>query len=280
MIDAVAAKEPFSLKSALEWLRYKIHFNVSHPTYFNPDGLVCFVGAQGTGKTLSAVNYVYKLMEMYPKAKLVTNLMLKDYPILTYDAWLKQFSIAVSNRYTAAQMEYWEHAYMYDLYRRTNRVFPFNDADDLSRYENGEEGVIYLIDEIHLYFNSLESKNINPEVMTQIAQQRKQRKHIVCTSQIFGRMAKPLREQFSAIISCKKYFGCIQKNSLVDRDSVESNKDDMHVEGKVLRNFWSIHNPKMYGRYDTYYTISKTKFVSNELKKGDIYDHDRDTSGV
>ena len=53
----------------------------------------------------------------------------------------------------------------------------------------------------------------------------------------------------------------------------------MHVEGKVLRNFWSIHNPKMYGRYDTYYTISKTKFVSNELKKGDIYDHDRDTSG-
>ena len=117
MIDAVAAKEPFSLKSALEWFRYKIDFNVSHPTYFNPDGLVCFVGAQGTGKTLSAVNYVYKLMEMYPKAKLVTNLMLKDYPIVTYDAWLKQFSIAVSNRYTAAQMEYWEHAYI-DVYKR------------------------------------------------------------------------------------------------------------------------------------------------------------------
>ena len=42
MIDAVAAKEPFSLKSALEWFKYKIDFNVSHPTYFNPDGLVWF----------------------------------------------------------------------------------------------------------------------------------------------------------------------------------------------------------------------------------------------
>ena len=280
MIDSVAAKESFSLKSALSWFKYKIDFSKSHPTYFAPDGLVCFVGAQGTGKTLSAVNYVYRLMELYPKAKLVTNLMLKDYPIVTYDAWLKEFNIAVSDRYTFAQMEYWEHSYMYDLYKRVNRVFPFNDADDLSRYGNGEEGIIYLIDEIHLYFNSLESKNINPEVMTQIAQQRKQRKHIVCTSQIFGRMAKPLREQFSAVISCNKYLGCIQKNSLIDRDSIGNQKDDLHVEGKVLRNFWSIHNPGMYGRYDTYYTISKTKFVSNELKKGDIYDHDRDTSGV
>ena len=51
-------------------------------------------------------------------------------------------------------------------------------------------------------------KNINPEVMTQISQQRKQRKHIVCTSQVFGRMAKPLREQFSAVVKCQKYFVC------------------------------------------------------------------------
>ena len=68
------------------------------------------------------------------------------------------------------------------------------------KYKNGEKGVIYFIDEIQLYFNSLQSKNINMDVMTQISQQRKQRIHIIATSQVFGRMAKPLREQFSSVI--------------------------------------------------------------------------------
>lgn len=43
----------------------------------------------------------------------------------------------------------------------------------------GIDGVIYFIDEIHLEFNSLESKNVPIEIMVEISQQRKQRKHIV-----------------------------------------------------------------------------------------------------
>lgn len=84
--------------------------------------------------------------------------------------------------------------------------FSIFNGDDLAKYSNGEFGVIYLIDEIQLYFNSLKSKNINPEVMVQISQQRKQRKHIVATSQVFGRMAKPLREQFSSVLVCKIFW--------------------------------------------------------------------------
>ena len=50
-----------------------------------------------------------------------------------------------------------------------NRVFEFCDNDDFKRYSNGEFGVIFLVDEIQLYMNSLESKNINIEVITQIS---------------------------------------------------------------------------------------------------------------
>ncbi len=84
-----------------------------------------------------------------------------------------------------------------------NRVFEFCDNDDFKRYSNGEFGVIFLVDEIQLYMNSLESKNINIEVITQISQQRKQRKHIIATSQVFGRMAKPPGSSSRLLCSAK-----------------------------------------------------------------------------
>lgn len=215
----------------------KIRFMKEHPDYFHADGLSVFVGPQGSGKTLSAVNYVYKLMNKYKKAILVTNIYLTDFPFDNV------------------------------------RVFPFKNADDLTRYSNGEYGVIFLIDEIQLYFNSLESKNINPEVMVQISQQRKQRKHIVCTSQVFGRMAKPLREQFSTVILCKCYFKFLQKNMMLDRDSMDGEtSSDTTISGKVKHSFWWVHHPKYYKRYDTYYTIARNKFITNEKKVGNIYE--------
>ena len=65
-------------------LKYRMDFRREHPDYFDPDGLVIFIGGQGTGKTLSAVNYVYRLLEAYPESKIVTNVALTDYPIVTF----------------------------------------------------------------------------------------------------------------------------------------------------------------------------------------------------
>lgn len=235
MISYQACRVSLSPKRIFDWIKYKFRFIKEHPTYFHPDGLVVFTGSQGTGKTLSAVNYVSRLLKMYPNSKLVTNLKLNNYP---YD---------------------------------NERIFPFKNSDDLARYENGEEGVIYLIDEIQLYFNSLQSKNINPEVMVQISQQRKQRKHIVATSQVFGRMAKPLREQFSSVLVCKNIFGFIQFNKLVDRDSIDENDNGTSLKGQVRKRFLWFHSPLDYGTYDTYYVIQQNNFVAEEEKKVGIY---------
>lgn len=238
MIDTNAMRNSNKPTYPFQWILSKLRFFKEHPHYFHADGLTVFVGEQGSGKTLSAVNYVYNLLEKYPKSILLTNIYLTDYPF-DYD-----------------------------------RIFPFDNADDLTKYSNGEYGVIYLIDEIQLYFNSLESKNINPDAMVQFSQQRKQRKHIVCTSQVFGRMAKPLREQFSAVVVCKNYFGFLQKNQLINRDSIDGESSTgTELKGKVIKTSWWFHNPKYYERYDTYYTISRTKFVSNEKKVSDIYEY-------
>lgn len=271
MMDNNSATESLNIRHAIDTFIHRVRFNQENPTYFEADGLTIFVGPQGSGKSLSAVNYVHKLMKKYPKCKLVTNLMLTDYPITTFDEFIQQFSVIVRKAYHENKLNQEDKDYLFEQYKKYNRVFPFDNADDLKRYENDIEGVIYLIDEIQLYFNSLESKNINPEVMVEFAQQRKQRKHIVATSQVFGRMAKPLREQFSSVVVCKCYFKYLQWNKLVDRDSIEENGDDSKVQGKVIRKFIWWHSPRFYKRYDTYYKISRTKFVSNEKKEVDIY---------
>lgn len=239
MIYKDALREDFNpIRKLYDLGKFKRDFIRNNPDYFSPDGLLCFVGPQGSGKTLTAVNYVYNLMKQFPNCILVTNLFLTDFP---FD---------------------------------NKRVFQFRNNDDLKKYKNGKKGVLFLIDEIQLYFNSLQSKNINMEVMTQISQQRKQRIHIVCTSQVFGRMAKPLREQFSCVVKCKKYFGFLQKCSVVDRDSIdEESSDSMELKGKVLFSTWYIHTPKYFNRYDTYYVIQKNNFVGREkqIERGDIY---------
>lgn len=212
--------------------KYRREFRNNNPNYFDPDGLLVFTGPQGSGKTLSAVKYVINLLNEYNNALLVTNIDIKEFPI------------------------------------DNKRVFRFNNSDDLSKYNNDKLGVIFLIDEIQLYFNSLDSKNIDPNVMVQISQQRKQRKHIVCTSQVFGRLAKPLREQFSNVIFCKNYLGFIQRNRLIDRDSLDTESSTgTELKGKVKKSFWWLHDPKDYSLYDTYNIINNN---FRDVKGGEI----------
>lgn len=229
MISFQALAYQNNVLSIFKTLKWRYQFNLEHPNYFHPDGLIVFVGPQGSGKTLSAVNYVRNLIEKYPNALIVTNLELKFLP------------------------------------KNYKNLREFRNADDFFKYKNGEEGIIYLIDEIQLYFNSLQSKNINLEVINYISQQRKQRVHIVGTSQVFGRMAKPLREQFDTVILCKKYFNCIEKMMIIDRDSIDDdNSTSTNLNAKVKRSKWGIYSPEMFDTYDTYKVIDGQNFAYGE----------------
>ena len=235
MISLNSLKFDTNFLDLFKTIKYNFNFNKENPHYFHPCGLVCFVGPQGSGKTLSAVNYVRNLLKYYPNALVVSNIDLKF--------------LAIDD----------------------DKYFEFHNADDLSKYKNGKEGVIFLIDEIQLYFNSLQSKNINPEVMQQISQQRKQRIHIVGTSQIFGRMAKPLREQFDTVILCKKYLNCISRQMIIDRDSINSEEStSTNLNAEVKKSIWSFYSPKMFEWYDTYKVIETNKFAYNE-ERTDMY---------
>lgn len=213
--------------------RYNKAFYKEHPSYFRPDGLLVFCGAQGTGKTLSAVQYVRALSWEYPKVKICSNVEIEGLnPVC--------------------------------------EVIEYDGLHCLTTIENGYDGVIYLIDEIHLEFNSLESKNIPIEVMIEVSQQRKQRKHIVGTSQQFMRLAKPLREQVRNLVLCNNFLGCIQYNKLVDGSTII--EKDGHINMNVRKKCIWFHTPDLYDSYDTYKKMRRYRKEWNGVSRSNVYE--------
>lgn len=220
-------------KNLIDLFRYKRNFRKENPEYFYPEGLLVFCGSQGSGKTLSAVQYVKKLCIEYPRAILVTNTKIEGLP-----------------GHTA--------------------VIPYDGIKSLTSHNNGLCGVIYFIDEIHLEFNSLESKNIPIEVMIEVSQQRKQRKHIIGTSQVYMRMAKPFREQIKNVVICKKYFNCIQFNKLIDGETAR--EEGGKLKADVKKNIVWFHSPSAYSSYDTFAKMKRYSKEWNGVSRINIYE--------
>lgn len=262
-------------------LKFKRAFVKEHPFYFQPEGLLIFCGSQGSGKTLSAVQYCCKVLDSYNRTIFCTNVEIKDFPINCYYKIRKYKDKESGIEKTCC--EYFT-LYTHQLVRRVisyyyqgeqkceiedfevigfngRIVIEYNGLDCLKEIENGEYGVMYLIDEIHLEFNSLESKNIPIEVMIEVSQQRKQRKHIVGTSQVYMRLAKPFREQIKNVVICRNFLKFLQFNKLIDGET--SHEENGKLCFDTQRNIIWFHSPKLYKMYDTY---KKMKRYRNEWK--------------
>lgn len=208
-------------------------------TFFWPTGTQVYCGIQGSGKTISAVKHLHQLKDRYPGAILLSNLLLTGY----------------APRYFRSES---------DLKLALERLDPeteyvcFRNIQELAlalvAANNGKRGVIYLIDEIHTYFNALDSKNIPMYVFTEISQQRKQRKLIIGTSQLFLRMAKPLREQCDNLIMCKTYLGVITSQKAYEGATLdEDNKGK--IIGTMRKSGWFFHTRAIRSLYDTFQKV-------------------------
>lgn len=261
-MDRYAFAEPLGIKGLPEYLKEKRLFKKEHPFWFKDVGTMVWCGMQGFGKTLSAVNYIYNLYELYPLMILVSNVSLKDYP---FNAGYRKNNKGEYEIYDLATKK---RIYLEDHKNGCNDLFSrkykyicieYDGLDCLKNVSNGEYGVVYFIDEIHLELNSLESKNIDIEVIIEISQQRKQRKKIIGTSQIYFRLAKPLREQIFDIVICKNFFGCLQYNKSVD--GFKTREENGKLKYEVKHRTFYFHTYEMYNRYDTY---AKMKRYNNQ----------------
>ena len=215
-------------KQIIDTLVYKMRFASDNPDYFYPSGIWVFCGAQGSGKTLSAVQTLKKMLADYPKAMVCSNIEIKGLD---------------------------------------REIIPFEDYEQLSKLDNGIHGVIFFLDEIHVLWNSLESKDIPITEMACFCQMRKNRRVIIGTSQVYHRIAKPIREQLQYLIDCKNYLTCIQVNTVLDpADFIEKNGI---IEAKIIKKQIWFHNPELYNSYDTLFKITKAerKQIEKDNKK-------------
>lgn len=196
---------------------YDDYKNSKDKDFFKPTGTQVFIGRQGQGKTISMVKLLLDLKKRYPKCKVVSNV------VLNVD---------------------WEYYF-------------YSDIDELGRLltevNNGKYGVIYIVDEIHTYFNALDSKNIPSYIFTEISQQRKQRKLILGSSQLYLRMAKPFREQADTLLFCKCVFGVLNFLTVMDGQTVE--EKDGKVIGTILKRGFFVQTRKLRNTFDTYQKV-------------------------
>lgn len=215
------SKNPINIYKTL---KYKLLFARNNPDYFYPSGIWVFCGPQGSGKTLSAVKCLKEMMKHYPKAKVVSNLELKNVDF---------------------------------------EVIPFTDYSQLTTMSNGVEGIIFLLDEIHVLWNSLESKDIPISEMATFCQMRKDRRVIIGTSQVYGRIAKPIREQLQYVITCSNLFNLVQINHVLDPS--EAIEKEGHIDANQIGLQIWLHSPDLYDSYDTLFKIKKAE--RKEVKK-------------
>ena len=203
-------------KNLFATVKHNILFARNNPDYFYPSGIWVFCGPQGSGKTLSAVQCLQKMCKAYPKAIVCTNLA---------------------------------------VHGIENEIIEFTDYEQLKTLNNGINGIIFFLDELHILWNSLESKDIPVSEMACFCQMRKNRRVIIGTSQVYGRIAKPIREQLQYAIDCKNYFGVLQVNQILDpSECIEKNGN---IEPKLVGTKIWFHKPELYSSYDTLFKIEK-----------------------
>ena len=188
-----------------------------------PVGTRVYKGFQGSGKTLGMVDYAFRIRKKFPDAKIFSNIKLRgiDYTYLA------------------------------------------NSQDILHalHYNNGQAGVLILLDEAHLFFNK--KNGISLDVLSAISQQRKNRRRIVFSSQIWEELDLSLRKQVKEIVACSSFLNFfIQKIS--DGETLEYDR----LQGTWIarpKQILVFKKAKFLGdRFDTYQEIvTNTEYVAN-----------------
>ena len=212
----------------------KIYFDTFPKKYTRPKknlfpiGSRVYKGFQGSGKTLSMVKYALDIHKAFPDALIFSNVIIKGID---------------------------EKHYMYI------------ENDDILKYalqvKKGERGVLVLLDEAHLYFNR--KNGISLDVLTCISQQRKDRRRLVFSTQIWEELDISLRKQVKEIVSCHTLFHKFQINTISDGETLTYDKLTSQYVAKTIRTEIFKHNNELYNSYDTY-----QKIITNDNYSRDI----------
>ncbi len=180
----------------------------------------------GGGKTLSMTHDIFQLKKKYPKMITFAN----------YNIYgLKDFYLIDSDR----MMDY------------------------ALSFSNGENGVVVAIDEAHLFW--LKKDGIPVEVLSAISYQRKDRKKIMMTTQVWDELPVSTRKQVMEVVNCIRILN-IQVNIVYNGSKLKYDKQESaYVAPKLYTSIFK-HNDKLYKSFNTIQkAIKNNDFIETTL---------------
>lgn len=221
------------------------------PLEFPFNGSQMFHGMQGEGKTVSMYKYGMDAFAKYKRSVIVSNLYLTNLE-----------AVEIGHVSNLADLSLYP-----DDYWRTHYILvkSFDDVmTGLRTARNGIYGVIFMIDEIHTYFHSHDSKSIPMWVNQVFSQQRKQHLVILGTVQDWEDLVKIVRRQARNLILCHKILYFIT-HTVVDPRTMESEYGETYFPIKK-RAFFFLSKEIRDGM-DTYQVIDSGRSVmgGNEM---------------
>lgn len=136
--------------------------------------------------------------------------------------------------------------------------FPYTGIEDFDKYANGKDGCIFVIDEIHTLFNSLESNKMPLSTMQVWCQNRKNRRLILGTSQRFNRVSKGVREQTTWNYECRKGIAGLLYSYKVF-DGSEYDDDGKYIGEDPKRSFY-VPNVSVMRMYNTLEVVRREDY--------------------
>lgn len=198
-----------------DFYRYRIKKEVKPYDYY---GVYLFCGRVGCGKTISMIEKARRIKQRYPKVKIYSN-----------------FNTDISDGLITS----WEQLELLE------------NID-----ENGEEqGILFLFDEIHLTFSSQGWQTAPEDLLSYVSLQRKNKKCIFCSAQVWTRVNKVIREQADFVIECKSFFKSrIVRNKYYLQEDYAVNgeqKDSGMRKRQVMSNYCFVATDKLRRLYNT-----------------------------
>ncbi len=125
---------------------------------------------------------------------------------------------------------------------------------DIVFSNNGIYGEIDVLDEIQTWFSSMQSLNFPVEMLQEISQQRKQRKAIYGTAQVFTKIGKSIREQTTFLYLPITIAGCL---TICRKYALRLDSEGQIKEKHLRRTFFFVHTEELRNSYDTYKRIER-----------------------
>lgn len=137
--------------------------------------------------------------------------------------------------------------------------------DIISHQDIGKTGKIEVLDEVQNWFNSNESRNVPPELLSEICQQRKQYSIMLMTTQVYNNLVSQIKSQIDYIYNPYTLFGCF---TIVRVYHVKRDEKGGIVSQKLVKLYSFVQDDEIRNAFDTHEKVKR-------LVKGGFKERDK-----